>query len=132
MSRYPIHRRWQQENAGIIRDMVARAKWAGNHQECQFCGTTWNLQTHHIIGGVSGGRSDEPCNFLRVCEFHHDRCEGKIRVIRGVRYFPIPLSQQLWVKRECDSEEWNPTRLAQLNHAELPEPESLEDRYEYV
>lgn len=118
------------DKVGIVTDLMVRAKWAGEHHFCQYCGRSdmlVGLQTHHIIGGVSGGRSDEPCNFLRLCNRDHDRAEGLIVVERGERYQPISLAQQLWLKRESDPHEWNPQRLKELYRRELPELEHIDE-----
>lgn len=45
----------------------ALADFARTHWFCQACGADYRpLQVHHILGGRCG-RSDEPCNLLRVC-----------------------------------------------------------------
>ena len=57
-----------------VKDPEAVRQWADGHDCCQVCGidehkARWvhitGLQTHHII---KAGRSDEPCNLLRVCQ----------------------------------------------------------------
>jgi hypothetical protein len=99
------------------------------HDRCAACGIPglnalsdrWppGLQTHHII---KPGRSDEPCNLLRLCERCHRLAEGE-RVPRGrALYWPtLPLAVCLALKLAADPEEWNPERLAVLAHRTLPE-----------
>lgn len=113
-----------------IRDPETRTAWSAAHDRCQICGRTeaelrrarvWpsGLQTHHII---KPGRSDEPCNLLRVCSRHHDLIEGYR--VRGCR--AITLGNVLWAKQRWDPEEYDPERLMALwGRASLPELEKL-------
>lgn len=60
-----------------VKSVEALGAYAASHGCCAACGADWRpLHIHHIIGG-RGGRSDEPCNFLRLC-FHpcHALAEG--------------------------------------------------------
>ena len=104
-----------------VKDAEARRQWSLAHDCCQVCGiddraVRWTclvgLQTHHII---KAGRSDEPCNLLRVC----DRC---YRIIEGDRmpdgkggYLPrLGLAHVLYCKRERDPHEYDANRLTML------------------
>lgn len=121
MTRIVPTRDYQPDKVGIIVDPVARQLWEQSHCECQLCGTTCGLQTHHLVGGVSGGRSDEPCNFLRTCVYCHMRCEGFDVFAGPVKHKRLLFGEQLWLKSVCDPHEWNPKRLKELYRMALPD-----------
>ncbi len=119
-------------------------QWAERHDFCQVCGidqrAAWwarcaGLQTHHII---KPGRSDEPCNLLRVCPQCHRIIEGeRVPDNHGNHYPPLTLAHVLHCKREHDPHEYDPDRLTVLwRHRErkggfdpLPRPQSLPQAY---
>lgn len=87
---------------GIVRSLSERSAWAKRHPWCQLCGGKSNLHTHHIAGAA--GRSDEPCNWLRVCQACHDAIhENRIR-----------LATVLAGKLLGDSQEFNLCRVLRL------------------
>lgn len=49
---------------------------------CAICGTSENVQSHHLFEYSCGGTAD-PDNFVTLCAYHH-QCvhEGKISLIR--------------------------------------------------
>ena len=104
-----------------LKDPEAVRQWADRHDCCQVCGideyrARWvyvtGLQTHHII---KAGRSDEPCNLLRVCERCHRIIEGeRVADEQGGHWPPLTLAHVLGCKQEHDPQEYNPNRLAVL------------------
>jgi hypothetical protein len=97
-----------------IRDKKTRRAWAASFPYCMACGASeyWpGLQTHHLI---KFKRSDECCNFLRLCTVCHQAAEG-------IGKAPLTLAHCLWIKKERDPENWNPERLAQLYGKPLPD-----------
>ena len=122
----------------------AYTRWAERHDYCQVCGidkraTRWGrlagLQTHHII---KPGRSDEPCNLLRVCERCHWIVEGeRVPDDQGGHYPKLALAHVLHCKREHDPHEYDPDRLTLLwRHRKrtdgfdpLPAPQPLPEAF---
>lgn len=99
------------------------AKWNRANTECVHCWTTDNLTTHHIIGG-RGGRSNEPCNLLRLCSSCHDLAEK--RSVRGLDGKLLPVlteSNCLWLKKTFNPNEYDPERLQELKGCRLDDPE---------
>ena len=127
-----------------VRDPEAVRQWAQGHDCCQVCGidghkARWvyitGLQTHHII---KAGRSDEPCNLLRVCERCHRIIEGEsVPEEDGGHWPPLTLAHVLYCKREYDPHEYDADRLTLLwrNRRRspafdpLPRPEPLPAAY---
>ena len=127
-----------------VKDREAVRRWAERHDCCQVCGidehkARWvgltGLQTHHII---KAGRSDEPCNLLRVCERCHRIIEGESVPDENGGHWPrLTLAHVLHCKREHDPQEYNPNRLTVLwrnrQHSAafdpLPRPEPLPETY---
>lgn len=123
------------QKAGAVRDESGRKKWAAHHDYCMACGRSaaaaasdinaWpGLQTHHI---EKSGRSDEPCNYLRVCGECHNRIESHTvtRRIDGTRVVlpKITYGMTLWLKRRATLAEYDPARLAVLRGRPLPDVE---------
>ena len=116
----------------------------GHSVYCQVCGigqfaTRWarrtGLQTHHII---KPGRSDEPCNLLRVCEQCHRIVEGeRVPHDKGGHYPKLTLAHVLHCKREHDPHEYDLDRLTVLwRHRKrkdgfdpLPTPQALPETF---
>ena len=123
-----------------VRDPEAVRQWAERHDGCQVCGidghkARWEqitgLQTHHII---KAGRSDEPCNLLRVCERCHRVIEGeRVPDENGGHWPQLTLAHVLDCKREHDPQQYDPDRLTMLwrnrerarDFDPLPRPEPL-------
>lgn len=127
-----------------VKNRKVVGRWAATHDYCQVCliserAARWRrltgLQTHHII---KPGRSDEPCNLLRVCERCHRIIEGERVPDRKAGHFPkLTLAHVLHCKRELDPHEYDPDRLTVLwRHRErkdgfdpLPRPQSLPEAF---
>jgi len=127
-----------------VKDQQAVRQWADRHDCCQVCGIdehkarcvqVTGLQTHHI---VKAGRSDEPCNLLRVCERCHRIIEGESVPDGNGGYWPqLTLAHVLHCKQEQDPREFNSDRLTILwrnrqrtrDFDPLPPPEPLPDAY---
>jgi hypothetical protein len=127
-----------------VKDQEAVRQWAERHDYCQVCGideykARWmritGLQTHHII---KVGRSDEPCNLLRVCERCHRIIEGEsVPDEHGGHWPHLTLAHVLHCKREHDPQEYDPDRLTvlwrkrqrTLGFDPLPRPEPLPEVY---
>jgi len=127
-----------------VEDQEAVRRWAENHDCCQVCGidehkARWvhitGLQTHHII---KAGRSDEPCNLLRVCERCHRVIEGEsVPDEQGGHWPRLTLAHVLYCKLEHDPQQYDPDRLTvlwrnrprTLDFDPLPRPEPLPDVY---
>ena len=127
-------------HSGPVKDREAVRQWAERHDCCQVCGidehtARWlqitGLQTHHII---KAGRSDEPCNLLRVCERCHRIIEGEsVPDEKGGHWPPLTLAHVLHCKWEYDPQEYDADRLTVLwKHRgrtpafdPLPRPEPL-------
>ncbi len=123
-----------------VKDREAVRQWAHGHDCCQVCGideykARWvhvaGLQTHHII---KAGRSDEPCNLLRVCERCHRIIEGEsVPDEQGGHWPRLTLAHVLYCKREHDPRQYDPHRLTvlwrnrqrSLAFDPLPRPEPL-------
>ena len=123
-----------------VKDREMLRLWAQRHDYCQVCwiaerDTRWarltGLQTHHII---KPGRSDEPCNLLRVCGQCHRIIEGeRVPDGKGGHWPRLTLAHVLYSKREHDPQEYDPDRLTVLwrhrarvgGFDPLPQPESL-------
>jgi len=128
-----------------VRDRATLRQWAQRHEYCQVCGIGWGgarwaglagLQTHHII---KPGRSDEPCNLLRVCGRCHRIIEGeRVPDGHGGHWPRLTLAHVLYCKREHDPEEYDPDRLTVLwRHRQreggfdpLPQPEPLPEVFQ--
>jgi len=106
-----------------VRDTPRRIQWAAEHDACAACWAYIGmfgvlLETHHI---VKCGRSDEPCNLLRLCRRCHKLAEReRIRGDDGKLLPHLTLGVCLTLKRESDIEHWSPARLTELRHSELP------------
>ena len=127
-----------------VRDRAMLRQWTKRHDCCQVCGIGWGdarwaglagLQTHHII---KPGRSDEPCNLLRVCGRCHRIIEGeRVPDDHGGHWPRLTLAHVLYSKRERDPQEYDPDRLvllwrhrARMNGFDpLPEPEPLPEAF---
>lgn len=121
-----------------VKDSEAYSQWNAAHVFCMCCGIQMNqnpyrvLTTHHII---KSGRSDEPCNLLRLCwQPCHMACEGSISRIEEpinphihgfkpkFKLYPVlKLGHALWLKKNRDPKNWNPERLEVLYHKALPD-----------
>ncbi len=93
------------------------------------------MQTHHII---KAGRSDEPCNLLRVCERCHRIIEGESVPDENGGHWPqLALAHVLCCKQEHDPQEYDADRLTVLwrnrprtaNFDPLPLPETPPEAY---
>lgn len=106
-----------------MRDDAARIEWSRTKEYCMVCGVHWTqadfrgLQVHHIANGA--GRSDEPCNWLKVCGTCHDRLH---RLIRPA----LSIADALRAKRLKDPESYDFARVMALkgwayeSESELP------------
>jgi hypothetical protein len=100
-----------------IRDEELRAVWSAQHTYCQACGVhardaPWpGLSTHHII---KPGRSDEPCNLLRLCARDHDLAELKAVRVKGTLLPKLPWPVCCSLKAIREAEASDPVRLATL------------------
>jgi len=101
----------------IVRRLSALKSYGWQHDLCQWCGRDLSeygvkAELHHIIGG--GGRSDEPCNLIMLCNGYHG-CHGKVHGnLSGIMYAK-------W-KTDRSNTDW--VRLAILYGAFLPEPKN--------
>lgn len=115
-----------------VKDRNALEQFALAVPYCQGCGRRWGqkcwwfgrvvLHIHHL---VKDGRSDEPCNLMRLCGMCHGLCHGlRIRNPKDGQLLPSlqDFALQLGLKRFRDPERWNPVRLAELLGRNLPEP----------
>ena len=60
------------QSAGKIRDLFT----------CQICGSTDNVQGHHILDVQFGGSSNVN-NIVTLCKIHHDKVHaGKINIFK--------------------------------------------------
>ena len=125
-----------------VRNTTAYVAWGRAHPFCAACGRegggAFGISTHHIVGG-SGGRSDEPCNLLRMCMHPcHDLAEkldvrgparyahdftGAIVQLRGELLPKITLGIALSMKLRCDPNEVDWDRLQELRGRRLPDLE---------
>jgi hypothetical protein len=114
-----------------VRDESGRRVWNLQHGHCQACGRTagawgreWGgLSTHHI---VKFRRSDEDCNYLRLCGRCHELAEGaRIPHPDGGHWPLLTQGVCLTLKRTRESQQWNPARLAELFGRALPCPEPI-------
>lgn len=48
-----------------------------DHERCRMCGTSDNLQVHHITYRSQGG-SDDPTNLITLCVYHHNNGSGSV------------------------------------------------------
>jgi hypothetical protein len=109
---------------------AARVAWGRRHDVCAACGAgeygTHVLTTHEIIGG-SGGRSQEPCNWLRLgWEPCHLLASGLD--CRGEKNWFLPkitLGIALSLKLRCDPDEVDWDRLQELRGSKLPDLEEI-------
>lgn len=122
-----------------VRDVAARQTWALQHSHCQGCGLpgieaarqVMGLTCHHII---KPGRSDEPCNFLLLCQRCHDLAELRtIRDTQGRALPTLPWPVCLTLKRYREPECFDLARCLELRQTgaiELPPiPAFLEAHY---
>jgi 5-methylcytosine-specific restriction endonuclease McrA len=59
----------------------AQKKNRKENPRCAICGTTENVQSHHLIEYCIGGSADAN-NFVTLCEFHHNAVHnGEITLI---------------------------------------------------
>lgn len=118
-----------------IKDGFARYEWKKQQERCACCWrAVWRTysrewvwyEVHHLI---KPGRSDEPCNWLFLCNRCHLLAEGNPRVPDdNGGYWPVlTLGHCLWFKREANHDEWNPQRLEALLHRKLPAPHKPPD-----
>lgn len=115
--RDPFHKRRPiRTNAGKKR----REMWSKEQTFCVSCGFTLDLETHHI---VKQGRSEEPCNWLRLCRVCHQLAENYVVHRDGMRLPNLSLAHCLWLKRKWNPEEYDFDRLQELRGRFLPEPE---------
>lgn len=111
-----------------VHSRAARHRWVTSREtRCAFC---WNRRVafpgyaaHHLI---KRSRSDEPTNFLLVCHACHQAAHG-LSVPDGRP--GLTLGMQLCVKKSTDPEEYDPVRLAELLHENLPDLEGLPSWY---
>lgn len=98
--------------------------WNKDHTFCMACGIPedaarvhrWpGLSTHHII---KRGRSDEPCNLIRLCQRCHDAAEC---LGTGKKFPWLTLGIILTIKKMRDPDNWNPERLKELRLKNLPD-----------
>lgn len=128
------------EKCHPVRDTKARKAWNREHDHCQICWKPEGLvlfppmQTHHII---KNGRSDEPCNLLRVCPACHGIIEGERWPMKGGGYWPrITLGMILKIKH--DEGQLDLDRLTMLyrgrqrteHYDPLPALEELPEEYQ--
>jgi hypothetical protein len=148
-SRGPIGRSHGPAPAGYVKSCPVKnpeavRRWAERHDCCQVCGiddhkARWiqitGLQTHHII---KAGRSDEPCNLLRVCQRCHRIIEGEAVPYENGGHWPqLTLAHVLGCKLDHDPQEYDPDRLTvlwrnrqrTLSFDPLPRPEPLPTVY---
>ena len=119
-----------------VKSLEAYRAWALAHPFCQLCGKAHKdaefdgfcLTNHHL---VKWGRSDEPCNLLRLCWTPcHMVCEG-LSVVNpdgvhaGDRYPKLTLGAALTLKRLRDPGEVDMERLAELRGYALPVEEPV-------
>lgn len=125
--------------AKIVRDVKSYREWSVAHDRCQVCQRNqedvrcdgefpYLLQTHHLIGGA--GRSDEPCNLLRLCPRCHEVYHGFRHRRNGGYWPPITMGVMLMAKKLGDPDEWNPDRLEHLRHRAIPELEPIPQEYD--
>ncbi len=119
-----------------------RVEWGRKRTWCYACGAgeygVHVLTTHEIVGG-RGGRSQEPCNWLRL-GMHpcHDLATGHdirsfIEKINNGHLLTVPggllpkltLAIQLTLKQLRDPEEWTEMRLTVLHGRRLPAAEPI-------
>lgn len=119
--------------SNAVKTKAALHAWVQEHESCAACWWNPNLHrtdeyrtrvdVHHLI---KQDRSHEPCNLLRLCNKCHDLAEGHTIRENGIALPKLTLGMCLWLKVECDSENWNPGRLLELWHrASLPELEPV-------
>lgn len=60
------------------------------------------------------GRSDEPCNYLKVCSLCHDSYHRGGQVFNGERWPKLTMGMLLQVKIEEHPSEWDLGRLLSL------------------
>lgn len=118
-------------NRVAVRDEKARKLWASQKTRCDCCGLPVSripfpgAQVHHI---VRRNRSDEPCNFLLICGFPcHVLMDVGNRVPDGKSGYLDALSQaqQLTLKLERASDEYDYERLCVIKGERLDDPEPL-------
>lgn len=112
-----------------VRDDKGRRAWAERHDYCQACGLPAHeaerrhlvgLTTHHIS---KFRRSDEPCNFLRLCMTCHDLAELRAVRVGGVLLPTLPVPVCLTLKMVREPAEFDLDRLRALaGRAWDPEP----------
>lgn len=131
-----------------VHDPAITAEWSQRMWFCHACGAASdNLTTHHIIGG-RGGRSDEWCNYLRLC-WHpchvlvHESVERLPKITLGIaltmKLLAVlatskPTLPKLLVgllagypnmSFKHSADEWNPKRLEALHGRNLPDLEPI-------
>ena len=109
-----------------VKDSEGRRRWSQVHEYCQACGIGYReaekrgscLSTHHII---KPGRSDEPCNFLRLCmALCHPLAEGCSIRLNDCIVSPLTIGKCLRLKKLREPGEYNADRLAVLFRQALP------------
>lgn len=125
------------QKAGIVRKPAAVTAWARDFPYCMACGIPayraeferWpGLSTHHLVGGAA--RSDEDCNFLRLCQRCHDLTHGACVRVDGVRLPKLTRGHLLWCKMHCDPVGFNLQRIAALLMRDEVSTEPIPDMIE--
>lgn len=107
--------------------------WSEEHRSCAICwwpSTDYrrNMEVHHIVGGNVRSKSHEVWNYLKLC----DRCHMVYHSGKVAANVPdLHLGHMLNAKRESDSENYFPDKLAALkNRLALPkDPEPIPEFY---
>jgi hypothetical protein len=101
-----------------IKDVKGRQAWSESQWYCWACGCDLTLavfgrtgETHHI---AKPGRSDELCNYSRLCMRDHMLAEGHTIRVGGVVLPKLTMGMVLTLKYLHDQLNWNPVRLAEL------------------
>lgn len=68
---------------------------------CWFCGTTFNLHTHHIFGASNRNNSDKYKLTIRLCYYHHNG-GGNGKCVHQCREMDLELKQLAQKKFEED------------------------------
>ena len=125
-----------------VKDSKGYAKWNREHMYCMACGISQHrapllnagigLSTHHII---KAGRSDEPCNLLRLCQRCHDLAENRTIILKGERLPCLSLGACLTIKKFRDRNNFDLKRLEVLRYSGLPDmepiPEFIESEFRF-
>lgn len=75
------------------RRSVTLREWIKQHDTCWICGSTNNLETHHIVGGpMRKAATKKPCTWFRACHQCH-QLDGGLHDAAA-----WPLAKQLAIK----------------------------------